>query len=65
MCHGGNRRLKEYFVNYDLVDENVIQQYNSKAAEHYRLKIRGDCDGNPISESAPMYEQGRQQVELG
>jgi len=44
MCVGGNRRLTEYFNNYDLMDESVATRYSTNAAQHYRLKLRSQVD---------------------
>jgi len=44
MACGGNRRYREFLTNYDLMDESVATRYSTKAAEHYRLKLRSQVD---------------------
>ena len=37
MTRGGNLRLKEYFTEYNLNNEDIRVKYVTKAAKHYRL----------------------------
>lgn len=62
MALGGNKKLKDFFQNYDLNDESVQQRYNTRAADFYRLKLRSQGENIPFDETNPTYEIGREQV---
>lgn len=66
---GGNRRLKEFFGGYDLLEtfhedmfksENFIKKYKSLAGEYYRNWLKSQVNNLPnTKESKPTYEEGR------
>ena len=39
---GGNKRLQNLFMKYDLADKNT--RYNSNAAEYYRKLLKSECN---------------------
>jgi len=40
MTLGGNKNLFEFFQTYDLNEESMQMKYKTKAAEHYRAKVK-------------------------
>ena len=62
MALGGNKKLHEFFQNYDLNDESVQQRYNTRGAEYHRLMLRSMSDSIPFNEQAPTYDDGRDQI---
>ena len=40
MALGGNKKLRDFFQNYDLNEEEVNVKYNSCASEYYRVLLR-------------------------
>ena len=48
MALGGNKKLKEFFQNYDLNDETVQIRYKTNAAGFYRVLLRSSSDGIPF-----------------
>jgi hypothetical protein len=40
MTLGGNKNLFEFFQTYDLNEEIMQMKYKTKAAEHYRAKVK-------------------------
>ena len=62
MALGGNARLKSFFENYDLHEENLQLRYSTRAAEFYRLELRSNSEMIPFNEEKPSYDQGREQM---
>ena len=50
MSIGGNKKLHEYFQNYDLNDESVQTRYKTKAADFYRVQLRTESDNIPLND---------------
>jgi hypothetical protein len=62
MALGGNKKLRDFYQNYDLNEENVQMRYNTRASDFYRLKLRCFSENIPFNEEAPNYEVGRDQI---
>ena len=60
MTLGGNGRLHEFLQKYDLLDESAKVRYKTNAAEHYRAKLRNQCENLPFEEAEPTYDVGRE-----
>ena len=43
MSLGGNKNLKTYFVEYNLLQELPENKYKTIAAEYYRQKLRSQA----------------------
>ena len=56
MALGGNAKLKSFFENYDLHEENLQLRYSTRAAEYYRLQLRSVCENIPFDEEKPSYD---------
>lgn len=60
MAIGGNKKLKDFFQNYDLNDESIQARYNTRASEYHRLYLRCMCENIPFGEKEPSYDLGRE-----
>ena len=60
MSIGGNRQLKDYYQRFELNEVNVMERYNTNAAQHYRLRLRHASDGLAFKDPTPDFESGRQ-----
>ena len=45
MALGGNKKMKEFFQNYDLAEEQVSKRYSTRAADFYRAELVSKADG--------------------
>jgi len=64
MALGGNKKLKDFYQKYDLLEEEVQMKYNSVAAEYYRVMLRSLAEGIQFAEDEPAYQEGRNVVVL-
>lgn len=61
---GGNGKLEEFFKRYDLCDESQNVRYSTAACQFYRKWLLSMAQGQTFTESAPLYEEGRKQVQV-
>ena len=60
MEQGGNRKLQQFFVEYDLNDVYDIKvKYNTRAADYYRRRNLALAQNLSFEEPAPTIEIGR------
>ncbi len=64
MALGGNKKLKEFFQNYDLNDESIQVKYNTRVSEYNRLYLRCMCENIPFREKQPSYDYGREKIPI-
>ena len=50
MAIGGNKKLKDFFQNYDLNEESIQVRYNTRASDYYRVYLRCICENIPFGE---------------
>mmetsp|Transcript_3750 Transcript_3750/g.4193 ORF Transcript_3750/g.4193 Transcript_3750/m.4193 type:complete len:466 (-) Transcript_3750:369-1766(-) len=54
MTSGGNEPMNKFFEEYGVSKHtDIVQKYNSKAAEYYREKIRALCEGRSWTAPKP------------
>ena len=63
MKRGGNLRLKEYFTEYNLNNEDIRVKYVTKAAKHYRESLKASAAGSELDEERPGFGDGREVVQ--
>eukprot|EP00352_Strombidinopsis_acuminata_P005891 CAMPEP_0176377308 /NCGR_PEP_ID=MMETSP0126-20121128/28797_1 /TAXON_ID=141414 ORGANISM="Strombidinopsis acuminatum, Strain SPMC142" /NCGR_SAMPLE_ID=MMETSP0126 /ASSEMBLY_ACC=CAM_ASM_000229 /LENGTH=71 /DNA_ID=CAMNT_0017739093 /DNA_START=260 /DNA_END=475 /DNA_ORIENTATION=- len=51
--------MKEFLAKYDLLEEDIVSKYNSKAAVYYRKFNQAAANNIPFFEAEPSYEEGR------
>ena len=62
MQMGGNARLKEHFMKYDLMAEdeyNLKSRYKTKASKYYRDKLKAQLHKKAFNVEEPKYDEGR------
>lgn len=58
MSLGGNKNLKTYFVEYNLLQELPENKYKTIAAEYYRQKLRSQAFNEDFFEEKPEHLEG-------
>ena len=64
MALGGNKKLRQFFDNYDLNTEELKTKYKSKAARNYRLELKSENENIPLASLPPSYDEGRETISI-
>ena len=59
MTIGGNKKLREFFLKYDMFNESQIERYKTNAAEYYRKQILSQRENKEYEVDPPSYDAGR------
>ena len=59
MSLGGNKRLKVFFQEFDLLEELPQNKYKTIAADYNQGKLRAEAFGEQFFEEKPDFMQGK------
>lgn len=59
MSLGGNKNLKSFFAEFDLLDEIPQNRYKTIAADYYRQRLRAVAYNEAFFQDKPDYLEGK------
>ena len=59
MILGGNKNLKQFFAEFDLLDEPASNKYTMQAAHWYRKQLRAQALDQEFTCERPEYSEGK------